>query len=257
MSEKLGKGFLNKLIKKSKLASDNLSPQGNLGIIYNLERYGQMEKALQQIENLEFDLKFDSQVTKCRLLKCSGKLDESLSLSEDILPQIIEQEKKELELSLKTIEGLNYYYLNDFESVYEVISNLQTMINNFTDQELDKFHKPIAWYIMLQGYYLEAKGDLNESLEYLEQSLHLLKNQGYLYYESVILGHIGRIYSSKGELDNAMDKFIHELEIAKRTKEFNRIARATLNVASLNWRKGKIKKERWCSPKPLQTADTR
>ncbi len=60
---------------------------------------------------------------------------------------------------------------------------------------------------MVRGFYYQKKGRLNTALPYLEKTKPLFEELGYLFYKSVLFGHMGGIFESKGELDKAQEFF--------------------------------------------------
>ncbi|MFX0066337.1 MAG: tetratricopeptide repeat protein, partial [Candidatus Hermodarchaeota archaeon] len=102
----------------------------------------------------------------------------------------------------------------------------------------DKFSLAIS--IGNLGILYREKGDYDQALKILKESLKLREELGNIVYIGTCLNSIGSVYGDKGELNQALKYFEQSIAIWEELDNKNRLATALNNIASVYRQKGNL-----------------
>lgn len=213
-----------------------------LNNIIELESFGEMDKALSEIDVFQKEIGQSGQVVKCRMLMCTGKLDDAINLSNILLTDIKRENNQSLELEVTCYEALSYIYANKLDNAFKVLQQADSIFNNLSEEEQKHDGLGITWFYWSKGLYYERIGEFDKALTFIKLSLPLIRKHQFLYYLSVFLGILGRIHDNRGELDTALDYYDEELAVAKKAGNDHRLGRSMQNLARIHWKKNKLQK---------------
>lgn len=206
--------------------------------ILDLEDLGDIEKTLVEINKTNLDDQV--QIIKCRLLMCSGKHEESVNISKNLVSKANISNDKLIALELRDYEIICYLFDNELEIAQNLIQESDLIFENLNENDKKSSHLGNMWYNYAKGVYNEKIGNLDLAEIYIIKSGSIIKNHKFAYYESVILGTLGRIYDNKGELEKAITFYQEEFDLAQKTNEIHRMGRSKQNLARINWKKGEL-----------------
>ncbi|MFX0062406.1 MAG: tetratricopeptide repeat protein [Candidatus Hermodarchaeota archaeon] len=224
------------------------SSKGELNRVEELIIEGRFALALQLVENLEKRERLTAaDRLMCRLLKSTlltklGHFEEAFSFSRRMY-----QETKERGKPLKGINGLitsaeAVWRLGNLDKALEILSITDRLFERLSEEESEEIIRSKASSINLKGTVYLYKGELEQALQYYQQSLALFEELGNKQDIAYSLNNIGKVYWHIGDFDRVLDYYQQSLALFEELGNKKDIAGSFHNIGVIYWRKGEFDK---------------
>ncbi|MHA1910865.1 MAG: tetratricopeptide repeat protein [Candidatus Kariarchaeaceae archaeon] len=191
-------------------------------------------------------------ILKSRLLNAKGEFNQSIKITDKVLKKLEKETRQPLEdrlveINLK-IDALNeqtfsLIYLGKLEEGLVKLEKGFKELEKLEQEEIGELRDDYirkSYLINNRGEISRRKGELNEALDYYNQSLLLREKAANRKEISASLNSIGSVYFLKGELDQALDFFKRSLVIREKIGNKQNIASSLNNVGLVHRRNGEF-----------------
>ncbi len=206
-----------------------------------MEKIGKIKDAINSFNSIPDLLTISDNLIKSRILVCDGKIKEANKIFQKDHKIPLQEKNKVFEFQYSVYLAYTSYFLKEsIENVGQMINEAKFLYHQMNDLEKSAVKETLCFLQTTKGLHNEIIGNFSVALESFTKAAKNFELNGHTYYLSGMYGHIGRIQQKMGELDKALFYYSKELDLARKLQDLNRMARSTLNIASLNWRKSKL-----------------
>ena len=201
---------------------------------------GKFEEALSLLKNFEekgevspHDIVL-SHLIKCDLLLQYGLNDESVKLAEQTYKESLELGKNLLSVDALVFMAESLIRLSKYDDAFDVNKQGEELLNKFTEKLTSEYKRREASIDFIKGKICFYRGDGDQAIEYVEQSLALREEHSPKKEIAVSLSGLTiLILNFKGETNRALKYAERSLAIAKESKNKYEIGFAFLMLGSL------------------------
>ncbi|PWI46445.1 hypothetical protein CEE45_16835 [Candidatus Heimdallarchaeota archaeon B3_Heim] len=233
--------------------------------IQELLMFKMFDQALQAIENLPPENKFDGMILESKILEQTGNVKQALTFEKHALR---ESKKKEIplqiqsSLSLKVYSDLFQETPDTYTIAVDLISFIRSIFGPGRVRNMHKWEEEVTFALDYIENYVEAHekpnfeffsvfhvlgemyyrmGELKHALDFQKRGLKILQNDSLLLTESSLqLQVIGNIYTSTGDLNLALEFFKSSLNLIKELKNKSILADSLVLISHIYALKGEF-----------------
>ncbi|MFX1255713.1 MAG: tetratricopeptide repeat protein [Promethearchaeota archaeon] len=233
----------------------------NLRDIEDLIYEGSFDKAYQKILILEKkgSLK-GSQLLKCQIFKAlvlnnMGQFEESLSVAKNVLEESQKLGKHPLMIDAFTNMAESLWRLGKNEESLELIKKGQNLLEALEKKQSPSVKLREASLLYRKGAILSSLGNLDQALDYTEQSFTIRKKYGKKMDILYCLHNLGVFHLMKGDLDQALEYFKRCLPDIDSFAESKNVAKPLANISGIYAMKGELDQALRYAQRSLQVSE--
>ena len=200
---------------------------------------GEYEEALQIVEKIEKNKKISNKdqirciISKSNILNKLGRYDQALLHSESAFQKSKKKDFPLFTLDATIAKAYSLWRLGKLDESLETISKNEHILLKINQKKSKKISKRKAGLRRIQGVVFHTKGELEEALEYYQESLELYKEVDEKQEISSILNNLGVLCRNKGDLYTALKYYEESLEIYQEIGNKDDIAASFNNIGNI------------------------
>ncbi len=204
---------------------------------------GRCDEALQLVRGIERSQFEITDRLRCGILesKCLAKLGE-FEEALDISRQVVEEGKRTSGYSNRVVDALiivaeslwrlgrpdeSLETIEEGERIFQTLTLHTLTLHVLGHSEILRIRSALLYH---KGVVYRLQGDLDQALEYYEQSLALYEESGNRQGIAAALNGLGSVFKQKGDLDRALDFYKRSLVLQEEIGDKLNIAKALNNI---------------------------
>ncbi|MHA2231934.1 MAG: tetratricopeptide repeat protein [Candidatus Hodarchaeales archaeon] len=224
--------------------------EGSLERLWRAEQLmgeGKVDEARPLIENLERetnlppDARLTYQLLKSQLLAILGDFEASQQLADHVWTESRDREKPLQRVDAAIVRAESLLFLGRYEESLEVIIQGEKLLTTLTEERAEAFTKRQAALMHFRGRGNLFQGEIDQAMEYSQQSLALRQELGNKHDIAVSLQNIGVMHDYKGNKDKAIEHHERALKLFQEIGNKHRLAWCLTNTGGLYANEGNFK----------------
>ncbi|MFX1537643.1 MAG: tetratricopeptide repeat protein, partial [Promethearchaeota archaeon] len=201
-----------------------------------------------------------NQLLKCQIFKTlilnnMGQFEESLNVAKSVLEESQKLGKRLLMIDACTSMAESLWRLGRNEESLELIEKGKNLLKTLEENQSPSVMLREASLLYRKGAILSSLGNLDQALEYTEQSLTIRKKYGKTMDIVYCFHNLGVFHLMKGDLDRALEYFKLCSPENERFSESKNVAKPLVNISGIYAMKGELDKALRYAKRSLEVSE--
>ncbi len=211
-------------------------------LVYN-GQYNEAWQILELLENkkeLTLYEQFICQLFRSQIKIKRGNNEEGLSLAEQLLNESQGLSNPILEIDTYVVMTEALDNLERFDDSLYILNQAEEFLVNVVGETVETINQRKAELLNIKGRVLRRKGDMDQALTCLKESLSLREEYGNKQQVAESLSSIGRYYSTNRDTERALKYFEQSLALLKEGEKKRDLSQGYWNIGSIFCQQGNL-----------------